>query len=177
VRDIGKRRESPRGSFDHAFFDIGTGARLWLCEAAEAGTGKIRVKMDHAVTLAKLLGAERVDWALGHAASYGRFPEGDLMAILDAHPVGVASDQASMASSRSSSAAGRSLTASSCPGVGWSAESRRPAATRLWPAVQHSAHRRGRVVTAGQHATRPGRSSVRRNNGATPANIDADQEG
>ncbi|QSE77814.1 hypothetical protein JWS14_00805 [Rhodococcus koreensis] len=86
------RHPIPRTDAERAFCDIGAGARLWLCEAAEAGTGKIRVKMGNAVTLAKLLGAERVDWALGHAAAYGRFAEGDLMAILDAHPTGAASD-------------------------------------------------------------------------------------
>ncbi|MDF3310895.1 IS21 family transposase [Rhodococcus sp. T2V] len=86
------RQPIPRTDAERAFCDIGAGARLWLCEAAEAGTGKIRVKMEHAVSLAKLLGAERVDWALGHAAAYGRFAEGDLMAILDAHPAGTASD-------------------------------------------------------------------------------------
>ena len=31
---------------------------------------------------------ERVDWALGHAATYGRFAEGDLASILAAHPAG-----------------------------------------------------------------------------------------
>jgi hypothetical protein len=29
-----------------------------------------------------------VDWALGHAASYGRFAEGDLASILAANPPG-----------------------------------------------------------------------------------------
>ncbi|HEY5853846.1 MAG TPA: IS21 family transposase [Aldersonia sp.] len=79
---------TPRTATEHAFCGIGDGARLWLCEAAEAGTARIRVKMEHAVSLAKLLGTERVDWALGHAAAYGRFAEGDLLAILDAHPAG-----------------------------------------------------------------------------------------
>ncbi len=44
--------------------------------------------MTQAVTLARLHGTERVDWALGHAAAYGRFGDGDLASILAAHPVG-----------------------------------------------------------------------------------------
>ena len=31
---------------------------------------------------------QRVDWALGHAATYGRFADGDIASILAAHPVG-----------------------------------------------------------------------------------------
>jgi len=41
--------------------------------------------MDHAVSIAKLTGAARVDWALGHAAVHQRFGEGDLASILAAH--------------------------------------------------------------------------------------------
>ena len=44
--------------------------------------------MAEAVTLARLHGVERLDWALGHAATFGRFAEGDLAAILAAHPAG-----------------------------------------------------------------------------------------
>ena len=44
--------------------------------------------MAQAVTLAALHGAERVDWALGHAACYQRFGDGDLASILAAHPAG-----------------------------------------------------------------------------------------
>jgi hypothetical protein len=29
-----------------------------------------------------------LDWALGHAATFGRFAEGDLASILAAHPTG-----------------------------------------------------------------------------------------
>ena len=82
------RTPTPRTDLEHGFCGIGEGARLWLCEAAAAGTVRIRVKMEHAVSLAKLLGTDRVDWALGHAAAFGRFAEGDLVAILDAHPAG-----------------------------------------------------------------------------------------
>jgi hypothetical protein len=53
-----------------------------------AGTARVKVKMADAVTLARLHGTDRVDWALGHAATHGRFAEGDLTAILAAHPVG-----------------------------------------------------------------------------------------
>ncbi len=70
------------------FLAVGDGARLWLVEAAAAGTARIKVKMAEAVTLAQLHGRERVDWALGHAATYNRFGERDLAAILDAHPPG-----------------------------------------------------------------------------------------
>ena len=51
-----------------------------------AGTSRIKVKMSDALTLARLHGADRVDWALGHAALYGRFAETDLAAILAAQP-------------------------------------------------------------------------------------------
>jgi hypothetical protein len=39
-----------------------------------------------AVTLARLHGVDRMDWALGHAATFGRFGDGDLASILAAHP-------------------------------------------------------------------------------------------
>ena len=70
------------------FLAVGEGARLWLIEAAAAGTARVKVKMAEAVTLARLHGVERVDWALGHAATHQRFAEGDLISILAAHPVG-----------------------------------------------------------------------------------------
>ena len=38
--------------------------------------------MVDAVALAKLSGAETVNWALGHAAVYGRFAERDLASII-----------------------------------------------------------------------------------------------
>ena len=46
----------------------------------------MRVKMDAAVTMAKVAGNTRVDWALGHAAVNGRFGHKDLASILNAHP-------------------------------------------------------------------------------------------
>jgi hypothetical protein len=71
------------------FLALGEGARLWLIEAAAAGTSRIKVKMADAVQLARLHGVERVDWALGHAATFDRFAEADLASILAAHPAGV----------------------------------------------------------------------------------------
>jgi hypothetical protein len=55
---------------------------LWLAEAGAAGTSRVRAKMAESVALAKLHGTSQVSWALGHAAVYGRFGEGDLAAIL-----------------------------------------------------------------------------------------------
>ena len=68
------------------FLALGEGARLWLIEAASAGTARIKVKMAEAVILGRLHGVERLDWALGHAATFGRFGDGDLTSILAAHP-------------------------------------------------------------------------------------------
>ena len=66
---------------------LGDGARMWLVEAA-AGTARVKVKMADAVQLACLHGVDRVDWALGHAATFERFGEHDVASILAAHPVG-----------------------------------------------------------------------------------------
>lgn len=71
---------------EQAFLSLGAGAALWLKEAAAQGTSRIRVKMDHAVSVSKLTSTGRVDWALGHAAVHQRFGEGDLASILAAHP-------------------------------------------------------------------------------------------
>jgi transposase len=76
----------PRSQAEEQFLVIGDGARIWLHEACAAGTGKIRAKMDAAVTMAKVAGNTRVDWALGHAAVNGRFGYRDLASILNAHP-------------------------------------------------------------------------------------------
>ncbi len=70
------------------FLTIGEGARAWLVEAAAAGTSRVKVKMAEAVTLSRLHGTERIDWALGHAATFGRFADGDLVSILEANPPG-----------------------------------------------------------------------------------------
>lgn len=70
------------------FLAIGEGARTWLIKAAAAGTSRVKVKMAEAVTIARLHGTDRVDWALGHAAMFCRFAEGDLASILVANPPG-----------------------------------------------------------------------------------------
>ena len=64
------------------FLAIGDGAVLWLKEAGAAGASRVRAKMADAVAMAKLSGVEAVNWALGHAAVYGRFAEADLASIL-----------------------------------------------------------------------------------------------
>jgi transposase len=69
-----------------AFLALGDGARMWLVEAAAAGACRVRVKMAEAITLARLHGPDRVDWALGHAAIYSRFGDNDLTAILASRP-------------------------------------------------------------------------------------------
>jgi transposase len=74
-----------RNDAEAAFLALGDGARLWLTEAAAAGTTKMRLKMADALALAKLFDAGEVDWALGHAAVHGRFAEADLASILDHH--------------------------------------------------------------------------------------------
>ncbi len=64
------------------FLAIGDGAVLWLKEAGAVGATRVRAKMADAVGRAKLSGVEAVNWALGHAAVYGRFAEADLASIL-----------------------------------------------------------------------------------------------
>ena len=54
-----------RTEAEAAFLAIGDGAQVWLAEAAAAGTSRIRAKMEAAVTMAKVAGNARVDWALG----------------------------------------------------------------------------------------------------------------
>lgn len=79
------RRPRARNAAESQFLDLGEGARLWLVEAAAAGTPRMRVKMAEALALAKLFDPVEVDWALGHAAVHGRFAEADLSSILDHH--------------------------------------------------------------------------------------------
>ena len=76
-------RLRPRTPQEAAFLAIGDGAGRWLTEAAAAGAQRIRTKMARAVELAAVLGADRVDAALGLAAIAGRFADGDLPAIID----------------------------------------------------------------------------------------------
>ncbi len=79
------RAPRPRTAAEVEFLALGNGARLWLTEAAAAGTARMRVKMADAVATAKLAGGVEVDWALGHAAVNARFGEHDLASILDHH--------------------------------------------------------------------------------------------
>jgi transposase len=73
----------PKTAEEIAFLDLGEGAHRWLIEAGACGAGKVRSKMRRAVELATVLGARKVDEALGLAAIAGRFAEADLASILD----------------------------------------------------------------------------------------------
>ncbi len=79
-----------RNESELEFLTLGDGARLWLAEAAAAGTTKVRVKMAQAVSLSKLFTPTEVDLALGHAAVHARFAEADLASILDHHTAATA---------------------------------------------------------------------------------------
>jgi hypothetical protein len=79
------RTPKPKSAAEAEFLALGEGARLWVMEAAAAGSTKMRVKMTEALALAKLFDPGEVDWALGHAAVHGRFAEADLASILDHH--------------------------------------------------------------------------------------------
>jgi hypothetical protein len=81
-----ERQPKATNEAERSFLDLGEGARLWLVEAGATGTSRIKVKMAAAVSLARLHGAEAVDVALGQAALYGRFAEGDLASFLAAAP-------------------------------------------------------------------------------------------
>ena len=106
------RVPSARTVAEAAFLSLGDGARVWLAEAAAAGTTKMRVKMAQAVQLAKLFTPEEVDWALGHAAVHARFAEADLASILDHHATTTAAGPVNHASED------RSLTQGT---AGWAA--------------------------------------------------------
>jgi hypothetical protein len=80
------RKPKATSAAEAEFLALGEGARMWLVEAASAGTSRVKVKMAEAVQLARLHGHVAVDWALGHAATYARFADGDLASILAAHP-------------------------------------------------------------------------------------------
>lgn len=88
-RPVGPLARQPKATSvaEAEFLSLGEGARMWLVEAASAGTSRVKVKMAEAVQLARLHGEVAVDWALGHAATYARFADGDLVSILAAHPV------------------------------------------------------------------------------------------
>ena len=76
-------RPRPRTEAEAAFLAIGDGAQRWLAEAAASGAARIRSKMARAVELAAVVGAGKVDAALGLAAIAGRFADGDLASIID----------------------------------------------------------------------------------------------
>ena len=76
------RQPKPRSTAEQDFLALGAGARLWLTEAAAAGTTRMRIKMAEAVSLAKLGDPDTVGWALGHAAVHSRFGESDLASIV-----------------------------------------------------------------------------------------------
>ncbi len=80
-----ERKPRAKNPAEAEFLDLGEGARLWLIEAAAAGTPRMLVKMTQALALARLFDPVQVDWALGHAAVHGRFAEADLSSILDHH--------------------------------------------------------------------------------------------
>ena len=82
------REPKAKGRADAEFLALGEGAVMWLKEATAQGSSRIRVKMAHAVSMAKLTSPARVDWALGHAAVHGRFGEHDLASILTNNPDG-----------------------------------------------------------------------------------------
>jgi transposase len=97
------RTPVPANAAEAEFLALGDGAVLWLKEAGAAGASRVRAKMADAVALAKLSGDEAVNWALGHAAVYGRFAEADLASILrhraaggDSAPTGQASEDHSL---------------------------------------------------------------------------------
>lgn len=79
-----ERQPKATNEAERAFLALGDGAHLWLVEAGAAGASRIKVKMASAVSLARLHGAEAVDIALGQAALYGRFAEGDLASFIAA---------------------------------------------------------------------------------------------
>jgi transposase len=79
------RQPRARNAAEAEFLALGAGARMWLTEAAAAGSTKMRVKMAAAVALSKLGDPVAVDWALGHAAVNSRFAEADLASIVTHH--------------------------------------------------------------------------------------------
>jgi hypothetical protein len=78
----GDYRIRARSASEQSFLALGPGAEVWLKEAAALGTERMIQKMAHAVELSALGARADVDWALGHAATHGRFATGDLDSIL-----------------------------------------------------------------------------------------------
>ncbi len=81
-RSIHQPRLQPRSEAEIAFMGSGAGARRWLKEAGPAGATRIRAKMAGAVEPTTVLGNDKVDQALGLAATAGRFADDDLLSIL-----------------------------------------------------------------------------------------------
>ena len=79
-----ERRAKATNASEAAFLALGEGARRFLAEAAAIGARGIEARMSEAVALAKVVGAAKVDEALGLAAFAGRFGDGDLASILEA---------------------------------------------------------------------------------------------
>ena len=102
-----ERAPKARTAAEAEFLAIGAGARLWLAEAAAAGTSRVRVKMARAVQLTRLHDAAAVDRALGQAAAAGRFADGDLASIL-AHQATAAAGEAARAGEQATLAQGTS---------------------------------------------------------------------
>jgi hypothetical protein len=75
-RSIHQPRLQPRSEAELAFVGIGPGAGRWLKEAGPAGAVRTRAKIARAVELATVLGNDKVDQALGLAATAGRFAVG-----------------------------------------------------------------------------------------------------
>src|SRR6266487_1318447 len=82
-RSIHAPKPRPRTPEEIAFLSIGEGAHRWLVEAAALGATRARAKTARAVELATALGPDRLDQALGLAATAGRFADDDLPSILD----------------------------------------------------------------------------------------------
>lgn len=82
-RSVHQPTPRPRTEAEIAFLSIGPGAERWLIEAGATGAVRVRAKMGRAVELAAVLGAQRIDEALGLAAMAGRFGEDDLASIAD----------------------------------------------------------------------------------------------
>ncbi|MFH8491954.1 hypothetical protein [Streptomyces longisporoflavus] len=91
-RSIHQPRLQPRSEAEIAFVGIGPGAGRWLKEAGPAGATRSRAKMTRAVELTTVLGNDKVDQALGLAATAERFADTDLLSILghlaDSKPAG-----------------------------------------------------------------------------------------
>ena len=115
TKQPGRYTLRPRTEAEAAFLAIGDGAHVWLAEAAASGVQRIRAKMEAAVTMAKVAGNARVDWALGHAAANGRFGWKDLSSILNAQQSAQQARRATETRSLSQGTAGWAKIANAVP--------------------------------------------------------------